>query len=315
MKILILGGFGFIGSHLVETLKELGYDVIRASRRNGVDLFDYSLTKKCFIDTKPDIIINCAANVGSVNYVSTYPADIIFSNLQMTLNLYRAAEKICPNVKIINPLSNCSYPGDSEIQEESEWLTDEVHESVYSYGNSKRIIYIISKCYKRQIGIETVNFIVPNTFGPGDSLDPNKTHALNGMILRMIKAKNNDDQKFEIWGSGNPIREWAYVKDVVDILIQGIQKDSELIYPVNLAQNKGYSIKESAQLIKNAVGFKGQLYFNLEYQDGAPTKILSDKLFRQVFPGFEFYNHIKGLKETVNYYKTAIEKENNYIGK
>ena len=306
MKILVLGGHGFVGRNFLKSMKNRSHEVIPLSRRDGLDLTDYDLTKQYFQDIKPDVIVNLAAHGGSLHYVTKYAADVIDDNIQMTLNIYRAVKQICPKVRIINPLSNCSYPGDSEIQKEENWWSGEVHPSVFSYGNYKRFLYVISKCYNMQYNIDSVNILVPNTFGPGDSTDPNKTHALNGMIIRMIKAKRNNDNKFEIWGTGNPIREWGYIKDMVNILIKGIEIKKPVIYPINIGQNKGYSIRESAKLIAEAVGFQGELVFNTQYQDGAPVKILDDKKFRAVFNDYEFYDHRTGIKETVSYYKSVL---------
>ena len=306
MNILVLGGHGFVGKNLINSLKKTEHKMYSISRRDGVDLTNYNNTEKCFKKINPNIIINCAAHVGSLHYVTTYAANVIHDNIQMILNLYKATVKVCPNARIINPLANCSYPGDSDIQTESEWLDGEVHNSVFSYGNSRRLSYVISKCYKKQYGIKSINFLIPNTFGHGDSINPNKTHALNGMIIRMIEAQKQKDKKFEIWGSGKPIREWAYIDDVVNILIKGIYVKKDLTYPVNLAQNKGFTIKQSAELIANSVGFKGKLIFNTKYQDGAPIKILDDKKFKQIFPNFKFFNHKKGIEETVKYYKSVL---------
>ena len=309
MKILVLGGFGFIGTHVTQKLNELEYETIAASRRSGTDLFDLESINECLRLNKPHIIINCAANVGSVNYVSEYAADVISSNIQMAVNLYKSVANYCPQAKIINPLSNCSYPGESDYQKENEWLIGDVHDSVFSYGNAKRIIYLIAKCYQKQFGIISSNFLIPNTFGPGDSLDPNKTHALNGMIVRMINAKINNDEKFEIWGTGKPIREWAYVDDVVNILISGLQSNEDFLYPINLAQNKGFSIMDSAELIKKALKYEGELYYNTKYQDGASVKILDSSIFNKKFPNFKFYDHYKGLEKTINYYKSQIKSK------
>ena len=129
MKVLVLGGFGFIGSHITRKLSKEGYEAIPASRKNGVNLFDYKNFKNYLYDLKPDSIINCAANVGSVNYVSEFSADVIFSNVQILINLYKAISESCPKTKIINPLSNCSYPGESDIQKEVDWLSGDVHDS------------------------------------------------------------------------------------------------------------------------------------------------------------------------------------------
>ncbi len=306
MKILVLGGHGFVGKNLINSMDGMGHETISLSRRDGLDLTDYNITHKHFSEIKPDAIFNCAAHVGSLHYVTTYAADVVHDNVLMALNMYKAAKEACPDVKIINPLSNCSYPGDANTHFEPDWWKGEVHDSVFSYANAKRMIYVISKNYSNQYGIKTVNFLVPNTFGPGDYTDPNKTHALNGMIIRMIKAKRQTDKEFEIWGTGSPIREWGYIKDMVEILIKGLSIENDLIYPVNIAQNKGYSIKESAEMIKKAVGFDGNLVFNTKYQDGAPFKILDDNKFRSIFPDFEFINHEKGIENTVEYYESVL---------
>lgn len=309
-RVLVLGGHGFVGKNFVKALESTGgnYEIFAKSRVDGLDLTDYSSAEKCFNEIKPNVIINCAAHVGSINYVTKLAADVISDNIQMSLNIYKAAQKNCPSVKIINLLSNCSYPGDADIQTESEWWSGPVHSSVFSYGNAKKALYAISWCYTKQYNIKSVNFLIPNTFGPGDSTDTNRTHALNGMIMRMLEAKKRGDAEFEIWGTGKPIREWAYIDDVTKILIEGIETKEDLIEPVNLGQNKGYTIKESAEFIAKAVGYNGKLVFNTKYQDGAPTKILNDKKFRKMFPNFVFFDHQKGIDLTVKYYKLILSK-------
>jgi GDP-L-fucose synthase len=306
MKIIILGGSGFIGKNLVNKLKETEHVVYIYSRSTGLDLTNIEQTKEIFRKIKPDAIVNCAAHAGSLHYVTSYAATVVNDNMRMSLNIYQAVAECCPNARIINPLSNCSYPGDVNIHSEPDWWKGEVHSSVYSYGNSKRFIYVLACCYKIQYNIKTINFLVPNTFGPGDHINPNKCHAINGMMIRMINATKNNDKEFEIWGTGSPIREWGYVDDIVSFLIKGLTIEEDLIYPINIAQNKGYSIKESAGLIAKAIGFKGKLIFNIKYQDGAPIKILDDKKFRQLFPDYQFFDHKEGIKKTIEYYNRIL---------
>ena len=217
-KILILGGHGFVGRNLAKALNKTGHKVFVKSRADGVDLTIFTNTKECLAEIQPDFIFNCAAHTGSLHYVTTYAADVLHDNIQISLNLYKAAASVCPNATIVNPLSNCSYPGDSDIQTETQWWDGPVHESVFSYGNAKRFLYILSKCYGKQYSLKSINYLVPNTFGPGDSTDPNKTHALNGMIIRMIQAQSRGDKEFEIWGTGSPIREWAYIDDISNVI-------------------------------------------------------------------------------------------------
>jgi GDP-L-fucose synthase len=305
-KILIMGGHGFIGKNLVARLRNYDYELFPVSHRDGVDFKNYEAFFDKFKEVKPDIVVNLAAHGGSLHYVTEYAADVMHDNVLMALNLYKISSSLNPEVRIINPLSNCSYPGEADIHYEPDWWKGEVHDSVLSYGNSRKFIYVLSKCYKKQFGINSINFLVPNTFGPGDHTDPNKTHALNGMIIRMIEAQKKNQKEFEIWGTGKPIREWGYVDDVVNFLIEGLTTEEDLTYPVNIAQNKGYSIKESAEAIADALGFKGELAFNTKYQDGAPIKILDDRKFRKLFPNYKFFDHKEGIKKTVDYYKSAL---------
>lgn len=304
MKILILGNDNFLGKNLTEQLKTTPEQLIPLSERD-CDFRNFDQLNQSIDQIKPDLIFNCATHLGGLHYVASRPADVIHDNILMTLNLYRSVLISYPGTKIVNALANCSYPGEADIQTEDSWLSGPVHESVTAYGNAKRIAYLTSYCYRKQYGIKSINFIMPNFFGPGDETDPKRVHALSGMMIRMIQAKRNKEPRFEIWGSGKPIREWGYIKDIVRILISGMGMD-ELIYPVNIGQNKGYTIEESARIIAKMIGFEGVLFFNTSYQDGAYKKVLSDQEFRKLFPKFKFTDHETAIKETLEYYEKIL---------
>jgi GDP-L-fucose synthase len=306
MRIVVIGGHGFVGKAFMAAAQRPGDTLVPLSRRDGLDMQDLATVRRCLGETQPDLIVNCAAHVGSVHYVTAYAADVFGDNAQMTLNLYRGVKEVCPNARIINPLSNCSYPGGADIHYEPDWWQGEVHDSVYSYGNSRRFIYVTAACYRKQYGVRSINFLVPNTYGPGDTTDPNKTHALNGMVIRMLQAQRAGKSEFEIWGTGSPIREWGYIDDIASILARGITFEGDLTYPVNIAQNHGYSIRESAELIAREINFEGRLYFNTQYQDGAPRKVLDDRRFRGLFPDFQFTCHVEGIRRTVAYYRACL---------
>ncbi len=145
--------------------------------------------KSAWATLRPAAIINCAAHVGSVHYAMRNSADMMQDNVQIIMNLYRAVQRVCPTAKIIHPISNCSYPGEAVVQRESEWLDGPVHPSVRAFGSHRRLIYEVADCYRRQHGIRSINWLIPNAYGPGDRTDPDRVHALNGIIIRLIQAQ------------------------------------------------------------------------------------------------------------------------------
>jgi len=307
MNILILGQTGFIGSSLLKKIKETDNNVIAPLRHSvdNLDLRNYENLEKYIKDNDPQVIFNLASHGGSVHYYKANGASVFNDNVQMSLNLYRAISHVNKDIKIIQPFSNCSYPGSVSVQSEEDWLSGEVHDSVSSFGNSKRVLYYISKYYKDQFGINSVNLLFPNAYGPGDTDDLNKTHALNGMVIRMIKAKRAGAKTFTVWGTGRPVREWIYVEDFVKALILG-QELNDIIYPINVGKESGCSILESANHIKRHIGFEGEIILDTSYQDGDPIKILKGEKFKSLFPEFSWYDHQEGIQKTAEYYQEIL---------
>ena len=306
-KILVIGGTGFMGKNIQEIFKSTPHKMFYESRKTGFDLNDLKLTIDKLNTISPDIIIFAAAHVGSIGYVSKYAADVINDNSQMYINLYKAVSVSNPKIIIFNPISNCSYPGIIDIQHEELWWEGPVHTSIESYGTPKKLGFIISECYNRQYNIKTLNFIVPNAYGPNDYIDEERTHAMNGIIMRMIKSQNNNQDKFLIWGSGTPIREWIYMPDVANIFKKVIDNEMyELPNPINLGQENGVSILESSTMAREALNYNVEFTFDKTKQDGAPIKVLGKHLFNKHFPDFKFTEVKEGIKNTINYYKKHI---------
>jgi GDP-L-fucose synthase len=308
-KVLILGGYGFLGQNLNEIFdSDENYLIKNVSRRTGVDLLDYYTTKVTIHDFDPDIIINAAAHVGSMKYVSEHAAEVINDNVQMSLNIYRSLVELEKEVLVINPLSNCSYPGIIDIQHEELYWDGEIHETVMPYGMSKKLLYCISKSYATQYPhIKSITLLVPNAYGVFDHLSTERTHALTGMIIRMLQAQKINDPQFKVWGSGAPVREWIFMEDVALIIKEILDKNLELPDIINLGREEGFSIKDTALTIKELIGYKGDIVFDTTYADGAPIKILGSKLFKEYFPDFKFQEYKEGINETINYYKLVFD--------
>ncbi|KKU21836.1 MAG: hypothetical protein UX31_C0011G0028 [Candidatus Nomurabacteria bacterium GW2011_GWA1_46_11] len=304
-KVVVLGGTGFHGSHVVRIAKEKSYEVYSISRREGVDIRDYPKFAARLKEIQPDAIIDCAGHEGSVHYVNQHAAEVAHDTFQMALNIYRAVAEVCPQAVVINALGNCSYPGDATVAKESEWLSGPVHESVLSSGMEKRVKYVIAAAYHKQLGVKSVNWIMSNCYGPGAGTDPNKLHAMNGIIIRLIEARKKGDKQFSIWGTGTPIREWVYIGDAANMLVESVEM-KEQIYPINFAQKKGYAIKEIAALAARELDYPVEFIFDITKADGAPIKILDDAEFRKYYPGFKFTPIETGIKETIRYYKKIL---------
>lgn len=307
-RILVLGGHGFMGKNIqTEFDGDDKYQMFYFSRRDGVDMTSEERLTEILEQVSPHIIIHAAAHVGSISYVSKNATEVVHDNTQMYLTLYKSVNKFNKDIIIINPISNCSYPGIIDIQNEESWWDGPIHESVESYGTPKKMGYIISKCYERQYGIKTLNLIVPNAYGPNDYVDEERTHAMNGIIMRMMKSMKNGDSEFSVWGSGNPIREWIYMPDVGRIIKYIIDNEMfDLPNPINLGQEYGVSINEVVNMVKNVLNYDVKVIHDLTKQDGAPIKILGNKLFTKHFNNFIFTEYNKGIKDTVKYYTKHI---------
>ena len=306
-KVLILGGFGFLGKNINNVLGTDDYKIFNESRQSGCDVLNLPQLESKLKGINPDIIIFASANVGSINYVSDYAASVVDDNLQMYLNLYKAVLSTNKDIIILNPLANCSYPGMIDVQNESSWWEGEIHESVISYGMSQKTAYVISKCYEKQHGIKTVNLMLSGGYGENDYLNEERTHAMNGIIMRMVKSKNNGDKEFVVWGTGSPIREWVYMPDIARVLKEIIDNEKyDLPNPLNIGQESGISITDIVIKAKELLDYDVNIVYDITKQDGAPIKVLGASQFRKHFPNFEFTDYKFGMNNSIKYYRDNI---------
>ena len=308
MKILILGGDGFVGTNVNNVLVEQGFSCVVASRKTGVDLRNIDQVVELYRKINPSIIINCAAHVGSLNYVTQHAADVVLDNTKMILAIYEGLAIAKINPLIINPIANCAYPAKADTFIEDNWWDGHLHRSVLSYGSTRRTLWTVSECFSMQHQIRTISLLVPNMYGEHDSCDPNKAHALNALISKFVKAEKTNQDELEIWGSGVAIREWLYAKDF-GRLVAEIIRDPYIIgldEPLNVAQNFGLSVKELVRLIQKNFDYKGSIFWNTQMPDGAPKKVMDDRKFKKVFPNFSFTNFEVGIKNTIEFYNNKF---------
>ncbi len=306
-KILILGASGFVGRNLYETISEdKGFEIVAHNGKKDCNILNITHTIDYIQSINPDIIINAAANVGSLNYVSRMAADVVYENALIILNIYEASKSINKNIQIIHPIANCAFPATSVTFEEDRWLDGPLHPSVLSYGFTRRMIWHIGECYKMQHHIQSTYFFVPNMYGPYDSTNPDKAHALNALISKFVKADRENQSSITVWGTGIAIREWLYVKDFARVTLNYLKHDYHIPIsePINIAQNFGLSIKDIVEIINSYFNHKFKIHWDDTMPDGAPRKVMSDIRFRKYFPDFKFTKLDEGIKETIKYYNS-----------
>lgn len=308
MKVVLLGGTGFVGKNVLSLLKQNGLEVHVLSRSMGLDLRNPAETGDYLKKLKPDYIVNCAANVGSLNYVTTQAADVIVDNTQMLIGMYQAIASSYPSSTVINPIANCAYPAKADSFIEDAWWDGHLHRSVLSYGATRRLMWSISECFAMQHGVRTISLLVPNMYGPNDSTNPDKAHALNALVSKFVKAKHENARQLQVWGTGIAIREWLYAPDFARIILEIIKNPSilGLDEPLNIAQNFGLSVREIIGVIQRHFDYKLEIEFDPTKPDGAPKKVMDDARFRKIFPNFNFTKFDDGVPKTIEYYQSVL---------
>ena len=200
MKVLVAGSKGFLGKHVKALLdKENKHTVLEITGKDHIDITQYHVLNNFISESKPDVIINCAAFVGGIAYGYKYPAKMLYKNSSMAINLYRASKQ--NNIeKLINPISNCAYPGNLSIYKEEFFFEGPPDNSVYNYGISKRLYVQLGKSFYDENNLSSVNVVVSNMYGPHDHFDIERSHALGAIIKKVYDAKKNNINKVQIWG-------------------------------------------------------------------------------------------------------------------
>lgn len=268
--ILVTGATGFLGKRVCRLLDKQGQAYTKTSLSMGVDLRNPDQTNRFFETHKIDQVLNCAAYVGGIQFGSKHPAELFQNNLLMTINILEAAKRFQVK-RLVNPISNCAYPAQAKLFKEDEFWDGPLHESVMVYGFVRKASWIGSWAYQKQFGLDSVNLILSNMYGPEDHFEEERSHALGALIMKFVKAKKENLPHVVVWGTGSPVREWLHVDDGAEAMVRGlgIEPNNEII---NVGVAEGISIKDLALLIKEAVGYEGDLVFDTTKQDGALYK-------------------------------------------
>ena len=272
-KIFIAGHNGLVGSALVRKLREQGFNNLVFRSRKEMDLTNQHAVDDFFGKERPEYVFLAAAKVGGIHANNTYPAEFIFSNMQVQMNIINAAHESGVK-KLLFLGSSCIYPKYTpQPMREDALLSGKLEPTNEPYAIAKIAGIIMCQSYNRQYGTDFISVMPTNLYGPNDNYHPENSHVLPALIRRFHEAKENGDPKVIIWGTGNPTREFLYSDDLADacIFLMEHHTGNEI---VNIGSGIEVTIKDLAMKVKEAVGYEGELDFDVTKPDGTPKKLL-----------------------------------------
>lgn len=272
-KIYIAGHNGMVGSAIQRKLTELGYTNIITSSRKELNLINQLAVQSFFSSEKPEYVFLCAAKVGGIKANNEYKADFIYDNLMIQSNIISSAKHFGVK-KLLFLGSSCIYPKFSQQPIKEEYLlTGELEPTNDAYAIAKIAGIKMCQSFNQQYGTNFISVMPTNLYGYNDNYDLNSSHVLPAMIRKFHEAKINKAYHVEIWGDGTPMREFLFVDDLAEacVYLMNNYNDSEI---VNIGTGEDITIKDLAYLVKEVVGFKGNILFNTQMPNGTPRKLL-----------------------------------------
>jgi len=297
MRVLITGAEGLLGTALMGT--ETTHTLIPAARADA-DLRDLDSVIKLVSDAKPDALIHTAALVGGIGGNQMRSGQYFFENTQINLNVLEAARRLGVN-DVTSFMSTCVFPDDASYPLTTDQLhIGPPHESNFGYAYSKRMLEVQARSYNVQWGTRFKILVPANMYGPGDNFSLSEGHVVPALIHKAILSKARG-QDLEIWGSGKPLREFLYSKDVARVVLSLIGHD----HPSPLIVTNGIerSIKDLVLLVVEASGFEGNVRFDTSKPEGQFRKPSSAEEFEKVLPDFSFTSLEEGIRETWRWFE------------
>lgn len=281
MKILILGSNGLVGSSLYRVLSSYNeFEKVVPATRSQANLLNLEDAINLINEVQPNVIINAAARVGGVLANDVYRSQFLIENIRINVNLLEALIPF-PDIKLINLGSSCIYPLNAEnpITEES-IMTGKLEPTNSPYAMAKLTSIELGDSLSKQYGHEIVNLMPTNLYGPNDNFSDQDSHVIPGLMQRIHKAKINNEECVEVWGSGMPKREFLYVDDLANSILF-ILNNKISINLLNVGSGIEISIKDLVSLLVDLIQYKGEINFNEEYPDGNPKKMIdSSKIYK-----------------------------------
>jgi len=302
-RVLVTGGSGFLGSHVVEELMRRGSAHVEKPRSSEVDLTDARATERLFAESKPDLVVHLAARVGGIGANRRFPGTFFRDNMSMGLNVLEAARQVATR-KVVVTATICAYPKFAAVpfREDDLW-SGYPEETNAPYGIAKKALLVMAQAYRQEFGSNFVTLLPVNLYGPRDHFDLETSHVIPAMIHKFAQAKQNAAREVVLWGDGSPTREFLFVRDAARGIV-----DAALYYnepePVNLGAGFEISMGELASLVAHKVGYSGAIRWDPTRPNGQPRRMLDVSRARERFGFVAETRFSEGLDETIAWYRT-----------
>ena len=301
-RVVVTGGAGFLGSHLVARLRALGATEIVVPRSAEYDLTQMEAVRALLSDARPDLVIHLAARVGGIGANRAHPAEFFYDNLMMGAQLLHESWR-SGVAKFVAIGTVCAYPKYTPVpfREDDLW-NGYPEETNAPYGLAKKMLLVQAQAYRAQYGFDSIFLLPVNLYGPGDNFDPSSSHVIPALIKKCVEARQRGDDHIVVWGDGSPTREFLYVEDAAEGIALAAER-YEGSEPVNLGSSYEISIRELVAQIARATGFEGRIEWDSTKPNGQPRRKLDTSRAEREF-GFRATTSFEvGLRRTVEWYE------------
>jgi GDP-L-fucose synthase len=299
MRVLVTGGGGFLGSHLVERLRADGIEPF-VGRRRDYDLTRETDAERLFADARPELVFHLAAEVGGIGANRANPGRYWYANLMMGAHVLEQA-RLHGVGKVVVVGTVCAYPKFTPVPFHEEDLWNGYPEETNApYGVAKKSILVGAQSYREQYGLDAIFLLPANLYGPRDNFHPTNAHVIPDLIRKMVESPD----EVVLWGDGSPTREFLFVDDAADGLLRAAER-YDGPEPVNLGTGSEISIRELAELVAELTGFEGEIRWDTSMPNGQPRRSLDASRAKELF-GFEARTPLReGLERTIAWYRQS----------
>jgi len=301
-RVCVTGGAGFLGSFLVEKLRQRGAEDIFVPLLQYYDLVQPESIRRMLDDARPDIILHLAAHVGGIGTNRAHPAEFFYDNLMMGVQLmHQAYERGVEKFVALGTV--CAYPKFTPVPfHEDDLWGGYPEETNAPYGLAKKMLLVQSQAYRDQYGFNSIFLLPVNLYGPRDNFDLNSSHVIPALIRKCIEAQEAGESEVVVWGDGSPTREFLYVEDAAEGILLAAEHYNQSL-PVNLGSGNEIAIKDLAEMIARLTGFSGKLVWDTSKPNGQPRRALDTTRAEQMFGFRAQTNFEEGLRRTIEWYR------------